>query len=61
MLYHDRIDFSEGTDANKSGAANVCIINTGMFLDKGFKFQSLSVMEAMMHSRCLLTLTVLLF
>ena len=53
MLYHDRIDFSEGTDVNKSGAANVCIINTGMFLDKGFKFQSLSVMEAMMHSRCL--------
>ena len=40
MLYFDRIDVSEGIDADKTNASKECnIYHQCYFLDKGFKFQ----------------------
>ena len=40
MLYHDRIDVSEGIDINKTSPLKECnICYYWYFLDKGFKFQ----------------------
>ena len=41
VLYYDRIDFSEGTDFDKTSESNKCDIYLyWYFLDKDFKFQS---------------------
>ena len=41
MLYHDRIDVSEGIDINKTIKWKKCdICHYWCFLNKGFKFQS---------------------
>ena len=41
MLYHNRIDFSEGIDVNKTSAFKRCIgCRYWYFLDKGFSFQT---------------------
>ena len=42
MLYYDRIDISEGIDANKRSASKeyILFVTIGIFLNKGFKFQS---------------------
>ena len=39
MLCFDRIDGSEGVDANKTSASKCDICHYWYFLDKGFKFQ----------------------
>ena len=40
MLYFDRIDFSEGTDVNKTSKSKECdVCHHWHFLNKGFKFQ----------------------
>ena len=40
MLYYDKIDFSEGTDVNKTSASQEChICHYWYFLNNGFKFQ----------------------
>ena len=40
MLYHDRIDVSEGIHVNKTSESKECdICHYWYFLDKGFKFQ----------------------
>ena len=40
MLYYDRIDVSEGTDANKTIASKECAIcHYWYFLNYNFKFQ----------------------
>ena len=40
MLYYDRIDFSEGTDPNKTTASKECdICHYWYFLNFSFKFQ----------------------
>ena len=39
VLYYDRIDFSEGTDFDKTSESNKCDIYLyWYFLDKDFKF-----------------------
>ena len=40
MLYHDRLDVSEGIHVNKTSESKECdICHYWYFLDKGFKFQ----------------------
>ena len=40
MLYYDRIDVSQGIDANKTSVLKECIIcHYGYLLDEEFKFQ----------------------
>ena len=40
MLYHDKIDVSEGIDINKTSESKECnICYYWKFLDKGYKFQ----------------------
>ena len=40
MLYFDRIDASEATDANKTSESKECdVCHYWYFLNKGFKFQ----------------------
>ena len=42
MLYFNRIDFSEGTDVNKTSASKECdICHYWYFLNKGCMFQPL--------------------
>ena len=40
MLYHDRIDFSEGLDVNRKTNKKVQQLSLLVFLNKVFKFQS---------------------
>ena len=40
MLYYDKIDFSEGTDVNKTSASKECnVCHYFYFLNYSFKFQ----------------------
>ena len=49
MLYFNRIDFSKGTDVNKTGISKECIIyHYWYFLDKGLVDQ-MSAMGIMIY------------
>ena len=50
MLYHDKIDVSEGIDINTTSASKECdICNCRYFLDKGFKLNSMSAIAVMTY------------
>ena len=49
-LYFDRIDVSEGIDLNKTSTSKECdICHCWYFLNKGFKFQPMSVIDVMIY------------
>ena len=48
LLYYDRIDVSKRIDVNKTSKSKECdICHYWYFLNKGFKFQSVYAMDAM--------------
>ena len=48
MLEYDRIDISKGIDINKTSASKECgICHHWYFLDKGFKYEHIFAMVAM--------------
>ena len=48
LLYYDRIDVSKRIDVNKTSKSKECdICHYWYFLNKGLKFQSVYVMDAM--------------
>ena len=50
MLHFDRIDVSEGIDVNKTSKSRECeICHYWHFLNKGFKFNQISAIGAMIH------------
>ena len=50
MLYHDRIDISEGIDVKKTSESKDCdIYHLWYFLDKSFSFKQILAIDAMIY------------
>ena len=50
MLYYDNIDVSEVIDINETSASKKCdMCHYWCFLDKGFKFNQISLMGVMIY------------
>ena len=62
MIYHDRIDVSEGIDVIKTSTSKECdICDYWYFLDEGLSSSKIFAMGVMMYQWYLLTLTIFLF